>query len=51
MRGAEKEGLSSRVIEVQASIAILAGIETMSVALKATVYFIPRNPHVYKEAC
>lgn len=48
---AKKEGLSTPVIEAQASVVILAGSETTSVALTAAVYFMLRNPYVYKRLC
>ena len=48
MRHAKKEGLSTRVIEAQASVVVLAGSETSSVALTAAVYYILNNLHVYE---
>lgn len=47
LRHAKKEGLSRNVIEAQASVVILAGSETSSVALTAAVYHILSNLHVY----
>lgn len=47
-RHAKKEGLSTPIIEAQASVIILAGSETSSVALTAVVYYILSNSHVYE---
>ena len=51
MQYAEKEGLSARTIEAQASVVILAGSETSSVALTAAVFHILSNSHVYERLC
>ena len=51
VRHAKKEGLSTRVIEAQASVVILAGSETSSVALTGAVYHVLRNLHVYERLC
>lgn len=48
---ARKNGLSTPVIEAQASIIILAGSETSAVALSASIYHILNNSHVYKQLC
>ena len=51
VRHAKKEGLSTRTIEAQASVVILAGSETTSIALTAAVYHILSNSHVYERLC
>lgn len=48
---AEKERLSLPTIEAQASVVILAGSETSSVALTAAVYEIISNSRVYERLC
>jgi cytochrome P450 len=48
VRNARKEELSESVIEAQASVVILAGSKTTSVALTAAVYFVLSHPHVYE---
>ena len=51
LRHAKKEGLSTRTVEAQASVVILAGSETSSVALTAAVFHIVRNSQVYERLC
>ncbi|KAL9115765.1 MAG: hypothetical protein Q9227_000133 [Pyrenula ochraceoflavens] len=51
LQHAKKEGLSTPVVEAQASVVILAGSETTSVALTAAVYHVLRNPDVYEKLC
>ena len=48
LQHAVKEGLSTPTIEAQASVVILAGSETSSVALTAAVFHILSNSHVYE---
>lgn len=48
LRHARREGLSMPTIEAQASIVILGGSETSSIALTAAAYHILSNPHVYE---
>lgn len=40
--------LPTRIIEAQASVVVLAGSETSSVALTAAVYYILHSLHVYE---
>ncbi|KAI9715123.1 MAG: hypothetical protein M1828_001058 [Chrysothrix sp. TS-e1954] len=49
MKQAEKEGLSRRTIKAQATVLILAGSETSSVALTAAVYYTLSHIHVYEK--
>ena len=49
LRQAEKERLSTPVIEAQATIIILAGSETTAIALTAAAYHILSNHKVYKK--
>ncbi|MCJ1454858.1 hypothetical protein MMC28_005211 [Mycoblastus sanguinarius] len=51
LRHAEKEQLSTPVIEAQATVVILAGSETSAVALTAAAYHILSNHDVYKKLC
>jgi cytochrome P450 len=51
VQNARKEELSEPVIEAQASVIILAGSETTSVALTAAAYFVLSHPHVYEKLC
>ena len=51
LRHAKKEGLSTPVIEAQASVVILAGSETSAVALTAAVFHILSNLDVYERLC
>ena len=46
---AEKENLSSSVTEAQATVIILAGSETTSVALTAATYHILSNNNIYEK--
>ena len=50
-RHAEKEKLSTAVIEAQATVVILAGSETTAVALTAVAYHVLSNPEVYTRLC
>ena len=47
----QKERLSKRTIEAQASVIILAGSKTSSVALTAAVFHILSNLQVYERLC
>ena len=51
LRQAEKEQLSTPVIEAQATVVILAGSETTAIALTAAAYYILSNHDVYKKLC
>lgn len=51
LRHAEKEKLSTPVIEAQATVIILAGSETSAVAVTAAAYHILSNRDVYKRLC
>ena len=51
LRHAEKEQLSTPVIEAQATVVILAGSESSAVALTATAYHVLSNYDVYKKLC
>ena len=51
LRHAEKEQLSTPVIEAQATVVILAASETSVVALTAAAYHILSNNDVYKRLC
>lgn len=51
LRHAEKEQLSTPVIEAQATIIILAGSETTAIAVTAAAYHILSNQNVYKKLC
>ncbi|KAJ8119515.1 hypothetical protein ONZ43_g3548 [Nemania bipapillata] len=44
---ARKENLTIKTIEAQATVVILAGSETASIAETAAVYHILKHPHVY----
>ncbi|KAI1108084.1 cytochrome P450 [Nemania sp. NC0429] len=44
---AKKENLTEKIIEAQATVVILAGSETSSVAETAAIYHILRHPEVY----
>lgn len=48
---AEKEQLSKKVIEAQASVIIAAGSNSSAVALTATVYHVINNDDVYRRLC
>ncbi|TGO17744.1 hypothetical protein BTUL_0015g00800 [Botrytis tulipae] len=49
LKQAKKEQLSNEVIEAQATVVILAGSETSSVAETAAVYHILTHPDIYKK--
>lgn len=49
LKQANKEQLPTKTIEAQASVVILAGSETSSVAETAAVYHISTHPDVYKK--
>ncbi|KUI72798.1 Isotrichodermin C-15 hydroxylase [Cytospora mali] len=49
LRQAEKEQLPTKTIEAQATVVILAGSETSSVAETAAVYFMLTHPHIYEK--
>lgn len=51
LRQAEKEQLSKKVIEAQASVIIAAGSESSAVALTAAVYYMTSNDDVYRRLC
>ena len=51
LRHAEKEQLSTSVIEAQATVVILAGSETTAIALTAAAYHILNNHDVYEKLC
>ena len=48
LRQAEKEQLSKKVIEAQASVIIAAGSDSSAVALTAAVYYVISNDDVYE---
>ncbi|KAG8166164.1 hypothetical protein KVR01_004716 [Diaporthe batatas] len=49
LRQAKKEGLSKEVTEAQATVVILAGSETSSVAETAAVYHLLTHPSIYEK--
>jgi cytochrome P450 len=49
VRSAKKEGLSTSIIEAQASVVILAGSETTAVAVTGAIFYILSNPRVYEK--
>lgn len=51
MRQAKKEGLSTDIIEAQATVVILAGSETTAVGLTAAMYHILTHPETYQKLC
>ena len=51
MHHAEKEGLSTQVVEAQGTVVILAGSETSAVALTAAIYHMLSNPTVHARLC
>ena len=51
LRQAEKEQLSKKVIEAQASILIAGAAESTAVALTAAIYYITSNDDVYRRLC
>lgn len=51
LRQAEKEQLSTPVVEAQASVIILAGSETSAVALTAAIYHVVGNNSVHRRLC
>ncbi|ROV96136.1 hypothetical protein VSDG_05106 [Cytospora chrysosperma] len=46
---AKKKQLPMKTIEAQATVVILAGSETASVAETAAVYFMLKHPHIYQK--
>ena len=51
LRQAEKEQLSKKVIEAQASVLIAAASESTATALTAAIYYITSNDDVYRRLC
>lgn len=51
LRSARKEELSMPTIEAQASVVILAGSETSSVALVGALFYTLTHLHVYRKLC
>ena len=49
MRNAEKEKLSTEVVEAQASVIILAGSEATGLALAAATYYVLSNHHIWEK--